>query len=113
MRPTRESDETGRFVSLTAFAEREFLPYLVLLRRGFAVHPHVAMRYGGLLPHLFTLTPRVLEAVYFLWHFPSGFPASDAKNDIGACCHVEFGLSSLPQKRESGCLTHFAKSFSI
>ena len=30
---------------------------------------------GGLLPHRFTLTRRGRRAVYFLWRFPSGFPA--------------------------------------
>jgi len=30
----------------------------------------VTRKTGELLPHLFTLTPKNIGAVYFLWHFP-------------------------------------------
>jgi len=30
----------------------------------------VTRKTGELLPHLFTLTPKTIGAVYFLWHFP-------------------------------------------
>jgi len=74
------------------------IPYLILLRAGFALrsasrHPH-----GGLLHRRFTLTGARREprpAVWFLWHFPfpsfaKGIPHLPARTP----CPMESGLSS-------------------
>ena len=54
------------------------LPYLVLLRVGFAMPRDVVLARGALLPHRFTLTTHVLRrrsAVYSLLHCPSAHAA--------------------------------------
>ena len=64
-------------------------------------------RSGALLPHLFTLTASATEAeeeaVYFLWHFPSGHPDWSLASTLP--CGVRTFLS-LPEEsqRSSGRL---------
>src|SRR6478735_9049602 len=65
-RPTRKFGAPSRH-AFADIAIRKFLPYLVLLRVGFAM-PRALLfeRNGSHRP----LTP-ACKAVYFLWHFPS------------------------------------------
>ncbi len=64
---------------LPSDARRRCTFVLGLLRVGFT-ESDVSAAIRALLPHAFTLTPRAAaeattrDAVYFLWHFPWGYP---------------------------------------
>src|SRR5687767_6919602 len=76
--------------------------------RGFACH-RCCHRRGALLPHLFTLTPRLglsasLGAVYFLCHYPSSCP--DRALPGALPCGVR---TFLPPSRPSGASARQAR----
>jgi len=44
--------------------------YVTLQPERFTVHSNITIRDGGLLPHLFTMTPTTsVKATSFLWHY--------------------------------------------
>jgi hypothetical protein len=87
-----------------------------LLREGFTSQPALSRRPGGLLPHLFTLTPlRAAERYIFCG---TGLIATycprHPRLSPGTPCPVKSGLSSLPSKRRhSGRLHRHSNGYTV
>jgi hypothetical protein len=75
--------------------------------------PRYRYRGGGLLPHLFTLTPtQRVEAVSFLWHFPSPADMTTGFPDCSGLTALR-SLDFPPSITEGNCPTHTSYNFTL
>ena len=74
---------------------RNFPPYLVLLRVGFALPAASLPRRCALTAPFHPYPCLAARAVYFLWHFPSNRLEPAVPDVIRHTCSAEFGLSSV------------------
>jgi len=68
----------------------------------------ITARAGGLLHHLFTITPRNRGAVFFCGPFPAGSRLSAVPRPgcYPTPCSLECGLSSIPTTQDRDCPTN-------
>jgi hypothetical protein len=88
-RPTRSSNDPGR-VSLLIWPCSDW---------GLPCHACCQTR-GGLLPHRFTLTPKQLGAVCFLWPFPSPCGAQALPGSLPCGARTFLSAPCLPVHRD-------------
>ena len=110
-RPTRRlwRAEPARVPGAARRLYREFPPYLVLLRVGFALPAALLPRRCALTAPFHPYLSLAARAVCFLWHFPSSFPLlrkerarmGHPPGRYPAHCSAEFGLSSALRQRPS------------